>query len=74
MENKKKYTYLLPLIMALFTAGGVLLGTTISSGQNSNYSQGETNYQKIQDIIQVLDRKYVDSVNAEDLFEKTIQL
>jgi carboxyl-terminal processing protease len=58
--------------MALFTAGGVLLGTTISSGQNSNYSQCETNYQKIQDIIQVLDRKYVDSVNAEDLFEKTI--
>lgn len=72
MENKKKYTYLLPFIIALFTAGGVLLGTTISSGERTGYSQGETNYQKLQDIIHVLDQKYVDSVNAEALFEKTI--
>ncbi|MFK7787116.1 MAG: S41 family peptidase, partial [Crocinitomicaceae bacterium] len=72
MENKKKYTYLLPLIMALFTAGGVLLGTTISSGKNTGYSQGQTSYQKLQHVIDALDQKYVDSVNAEELFEKTI--
>ncbi len=72
MENKRSYTYLLPFVMALFTAGGILLGMSLSSGQNTQYSQGETNYQKIQDVIQVLDRRYVDSVDAEDLFEKTI--
>lgn len=49
-----------------------MLGTSLSSGNNTQYAQGETNYQKIQDIIQVLDRKYVDSVDAEELFEKTI--
>ena len=58
--------------MALFAAGGILLGMSLSSGQKTQYAQGETNYQKIQDIIQVLDRRYVDSVDAEDLFEKTI--
>lgn len=58
--------------MALFAAGGILLGTSLSSGQDTTYSQGQTNYRKIQDIIQVLDRRYVDSVDAEALFEKTI--
>ena len=58
--------------MGLFAAGGIMLGTSLSSGNNTQYAQGETNYQKIQDIIQVLDRKYVDSVDAEELFEKTI--
>ena len=58
--------------MALFAAGGILLGMSLSSGQKTQYGQGETNYQKIQDVIQVLDRRYVDSVNAEELFEKTI--
>ncbi len=72
MENKRSYTYLLPFVMALFAAGGILLGMSLSSGQKTPYSQGETNYQKIQDVIQVLDRRYVDSVDAEDLFEKTI--
>ncbi|PHR31661.1 MAG: hypothetical protein COA38_07590 [Fluviicola sp.] len=72
MENKRSYTYLIPIVMALFAAGGILLGMSLSSGQKTQYAQGETNYQKIQDIIQVLDRRYVDSVDAEDLFEKTI--
>ncbi|MDG1333298.1 MAG: S41 family peptidase [Crocinitomicaceae bacterium] len=72
MENKKKYMYLLPLVIALFTAGGILLGSTISSGNRQGYSQGETDYRKIQDIIHVLDQRYVDSVDSDKLFEKTI--
>ena len=58
--------------MALFAAGGIWIGSSLSSGQNTTYSQGQTNYRKIQDVIQVLDRRYVDSVDAEALFEKTI--
>jgi len=73
MENKKTLTYLLPFVIALFTAGGILLGSSISKGKDTrSYGQEGTNYQKIQDIIQVLDQRYVDSVNAEELFEKTI--
>lgn len=58
--------------MALFAAGGIWLGSSLSSGQETTYSQGATDYRKIQDIIQVLDRRYVDSVDADALFEKTI--
>lgn len=72
MENKRNYTYLLPFVMAIVAAGGILLGMSLASPKQTQYSQGETNYQKIQDIIQVLDQRYVDSVDAEDLFEKTI--
>ena len=72
MENKKSIAYLIPFLMALVGAGGILLGTTLSSGKKTEYSQGETNYRKMQDIIQVLDRRYVDDVDAEALFEKTI--
>ncbi len=72
METKRNYTYLLPFLMALVAAGGILLGMTLTPGRSVQYSKGETNYQKIQDIIQVLDQRYVDSVNAEELFEKTI--
>lgn len=72
MENKRNYAYLLPFVMALIAAGGILLGMSLATPQKQQFSQGETNYQKIQDIIQVLDQRYVDSVDAEDLFEKTI--
>ncbi len=58
--------------MAVIAAMGILLGKSLGSGENRFYSKGEANYQKIQDIIHVLDQRYVDSVNAEELFEKTI--
>ena len=63
---------MIPFVMGLFAAGGIMLGMSMSSRQKTEYSQGETNYRKIQDIIQVLDQRYVDSVDAEELFEKTI--
>lgn len=72
MENKKNYTYLIPVIMAVIAAMGIFLGMSLGPGKSRQYSKGEANYQKIQDIIQVLDQRYVDSVNAEALFEKTI--
>ena len=58
--------------MAVIAAMGILLGKSLGSGEDRLYSKGEANYQKIQDIIQVLDQRYVDSVDAEELFEKTI--
>lgn len=58
--------------MAVMAAMGILLGKSLGSGEDQLYSKGEANYQKIQDVIKVLDQRYVDSVNAEELFEKTI--
>ncbi len=38
----------------------------------ASQSTGEQRYQKIQDIIEILDNKYVDTINGNRLFEETI--
>ncbi len=72
MENKKSMAFILPFVMSLIAGGGILLGMYLSPGKQTQYSHGETDYRKLQDIIHVLDQRYVDSVDAEALFEKTI--
>ena len=59
--------------MACFLAVGLLLGKKLAPQQEVYVSgSGEVRYQKIQEIINVLDERYVDSVDREELFEKTI--
>ncbi len=70
--NRSKQAYLLPLIIAAAMIVGLLLGNAFSSGNTYELSAGEEKYRKIQDIIEIIDRKYVDTINGEDLFEKTI--
>lgn len=74
MENNKK-TYLIPLTLALFIAIGILLGSFFSSRNgflNNSQTIDDEKYQKIQDIIQILDKRYVDTVDGAKLFEETI--
>jgi carboxyl-terminal processing protease len=74
MENNKK-TYLIPLLLAVFLAVGLLLGSFFSSRTgflNTANTEGGEKYQKIQDIIEILDKRYVDTVDGEKLFEETI--
>ena len=74
MENKKN-TYLVPILLAIFMSLGLLLGNFLTkriSGEAYFLANGGEKYQKIQDIIEILNTKYVDSVNAEELFEQTI--
>ena len=70
--NRSKQAYLLPLIIAGAMIVGLLLGNAFSSGNTYELSTGGEKYRKIQDIIEIIDRKYVDTINGEDLFEKTI--
>jgi carboxyl-terminal processing protease len=52
---------------------GLFLGNLLSPGRElKGLSEGGEKYKKIQDIINILDRKYVDTVNGEALFEQTI--
>jgi carboxyl-terminal processing protease len=71
MENKQNQ-YLIPIVMACFLAVGLLLGKKLTPQQEVATSGGEVRYQKIQEIIHVLDERYVESVDGEELFEKTI--
>ena len=58
--------------MACFLAIGLLLGKKLTPQHELVSSGGEVRYQKIQEIIHVLDERYVESVDGEELFEKTI--
>ena len=71
-ENKRSLNYLIPMLMAVMMAGGLFLGKSFSSGESRELSADGSNYQKIRDIVEILDHEYVDSVDAEKLFEQTI--
>ena len=59
--------------MACFLAVGLLIGKKLAPKEEIYIAgSGEVRYQKIQEIIHVLDERYVESVDGEELFEKTI--
>jgi carboxyl-terminal processing protease len=74
MDNPtKNKAYLLPLLMAACVIFGLWLGTLFTSGDFtfSNVPiRGK--YQKFQDIIELLNENYVDSLNGDELFEAAI--
>lgn len=73
MHSNSKYNYAMPVILAVCISAGLYLGHILSSNQSRFYtSDGAGKVQKMQDIINVLDAKYVDSINREELFENTI--
>jgi carboxyl-terminal processing protease len=72
MENKKNNMYLIPIVMASCLALGLYLGNVLTPQKSVSLSQDQRNQQKIQDVINVLDKYYVDSVNGEELFNKTL--
>jgi carboxyl-terminal processing protease len=73
MENKNKYAYLFPLILAVVLASGTWLGYKIATnGSDISVNYGNAKFQKLMEILDILDKKYVDSVKAEDLFEASI--
>jgi carboxyl-terminal processing protease len=72
---KTKNNYLVPILLAIAVSLGLLLGNYY--GDRLNVEQGFQNgngakYQKLQDILEILDKKYVDTLNAERLFEESI--
>jgi carboxyl-terminal processing protease len=70
---KTKYKYLLPLVLGITLSLGLWIGNVMSPSTDFNaIGQGQQKYQKIQDIIEILDRRYVDTVNNDVLFEETI--
>ncbi len=68
----KNSGFLIPLFIAVSMASGLYLGNVLADKTEPVAINTDSKYQKIQDILQILDRKYVDSVNSERLFEETI--
>jgi len=75
MENNR-INYLLPLALAGCLALGLFFGMKINPTESAYSSNGATygeqEYKKMQDIIKILDSRYVDNINGDSLFETAI--
>lgn len=70
---KRTDSYLLPTVIAVVLSLGIWLGFALAPkrlGFGADTNGGH--YQKLADIITILDNKYVDSIQADSLFEQTI--
>lgn len=76
MENKNNLRLWTPVLIGITLALGIFFGRQMAVPGRTviNVKKGydNSNYQKIQDIIDIIDNYYVDSVNREELFEQTI--
>jgi carboxyl-terminal processing protease len=71
--TNNRMNYLLPTLLAVTLGAGMIIGNIFTPGHpDVSSSAGGEKYQKLQDIITILDRKYVDTINGEALFEQTI--
>ena len=67
-EEGPRPLYWLPIILTTVGALGIWVGSNLF-GTSSNNSK---ELQKLEQIFQVLDQQYVDKINKEEIFEKTI--
>lgn len=68
-----KNNYLFPLAIAVAVAVGLFLGHLLTpNGKTFQISEGEEKYGKVKDIIQILNEKYVDTLNGDRIFEEAI--
>lgn len=71
MENNKRLTVWLPVIIAASIALGIFIGNhyiSISQVKNMAFAKGN----KINAILEIINEQYVDTVNMPDLVENTI--
>lgn len=70
MTENKSNKFLVPIALAICLASGVWIGAKfLSSDYNTPNAQ---RYGKMKDIIDILNNKYVDSLNGDKLFEQAI--
>ncbi len=73
-QDEKRKAAFKPFIYATILASGVLIGmivNTLNSGKQTPFANQP--YNKIQDLMNFIDLKYVDTVNKADLVDKTIE-
>lgn len=72
MENNSKNKYLVPFVIACFFAVGIFIGTLFSPKIEFQSHTEETN-SKFSTILDVIEEKYVDSVDHDLLIESSIE-
>lgn len=69
----KKINILVPLLIAVSVAAGILIGNLLNRNSQPGFASlntGKSN--KISEILSYIDKGYVDSVNTSNIIEKTI--
>ncbi|MFM8964269.1 MAG: hypothetical protein ACKOGD_10560, partial [Sphingomonadales bacterium] len=67
-EQTPKSLYWLPVLLAVVAAAGIYVGSLLFGNANSSNKE----LQKLSQIFEVLDQQYVDKINKEEIFERTI--
>lgn len=69
----KKITILIPLLIAVSVAGGILIGNLLNKNSQTGFAGLNVGGQnKISEILSYINQGYVDSVNTSEIIEKTI--
>ncbi len=70
--KNNKLSILLPLLLAIIFAGGLLIGLQLKKTQSTNSYSFRPRADKLQGILSFIEAEYVDSVNRRDLEEAAI--
>jgi len=71
MENKSNYKILIPLLVAVFFAGGIYLGTQFIP-KTTVINPVRNGSDKFSTLLNVIEARYVDSIDHEQLIESSI--
>ncbi|MDX2359372.1 MAG: S41 family peptidase [Crocinitomicaceae bacterium] len=72
MENKSNNGYWIPIVMAVCMAVGLFMGNLLTPEKENIFGSGDSRITKLQEIVRILDERYVDDLNGDELFEETI--
>ena len=72
MSENTKPNYFLPIYFALFLAGGIFIGDFMSKPRDGEKLKNLEKVQKLYDVMNILDEKYVDGINKDSVFDATI--
>jgi carboxyl-terminal processing protease len=68
----KKTIIIIPLIIAISVASGIVIGNLLKQNSQPVFSIGHANPNKLTSILRLIETGYVDSVNTAEIIEKTI--
>lgn len=71
-ENNRSNNFLLPLYFALFLAAGIFIGDFMSRPLQGDKLKNLENVQKLYEVMNILDEKYVDKIDKDSIFNSTI--
>src|SRR5690554_169337 len=68
----KRTIIIIPLIIAISVASGIVIGNLLKQNSQPVFSVGHAKPGKLTSILQLIETGYVDSVNTPEIIEKTI--